>query len=46
VDGKHDGIAVMMDTRDALEVAALPDGVEWLDYVNSWKGYLDKDISS
>jgi len=46
VDGKHDGIAVMMDTRDALEVAALPDGVEWLDYVNSWKDYLDKDISS
>ena len=28
VDGKHDGVAVMMDTRDALEVAALPDGVE------------------
>ena len=46
VDGAHDGVAVMMDTRDALEVAALPDGVEWADYVNSWKGYLDTDTSA
>ena len=43
VGGQHDGIAVMLDTRDALDVAPLPDGVEWLDYVNSWKGYLETD---
>ena len=46
VDGAHDGIAVMMDTRDALDVAALPDDVEWTDYVNSWQGYLDKDSAT
>jgi len=33
----------MMDARDALDVSALPVGVEWTDYVNSWKGYLEKD---
>ena len=33
-----DEVAVMLDTRDALDVAPLPDGVEWLEYVNSWKG--------
>ena len=32
-----DEVAVMIDTRDALEVADLPDGVEWHGYVNSWK---------
>lgn len=32
-----DEVAVMIDTRDALEVAPLPDGIEWLDYVDSWK---------
>ena len=32
-----DEVAVMIDARDALDVAELPDGVEWLDYVNSWK---------
>lgn len=30
-------VAVMIDTRDALEVADLPDGVEWDAYVDSWK---------
>ena len=33
-----DEYAVMIDTRDALDLAALPDGVELTDYVNSWKG--------
>jgi len=33
-----DEVAVMIDARDALDVAVLPDGVEWIDYVNSWKG--------
>ncbi|MHC4732677.1 MAG: homogentisate 1,2-dioxygenase [Planctomycetota bacterium] len=32
-----DEIAVMIDTRDALEVAELPPGVEWDGYVDSWK---------
>ncbi len=30
-------VAVMIDTRDPLEVAALPDGVENPDYVKSWQ---------
>ena len=33
-----DEVAVMIDARDALDVASLPEGVEWEDYVNSWKG--------
>ncbi len=32
-----DEVAVMLDTRDALETGALPDGVEDPDYVNSWR---------
>lgn len=32
-----DEVAVMIDARDALDVAALPDGVEWPGYVDSWK---------
>jgi len=32
-----DEYAVMIDTRDALEVSELPSCVENLDYVNSWK---------
>jgi len=32
-----DEVAVMIDSRDALEVAALPEGVEWSEYVNSWR---------
>ncbi|MBI1988895.1 MAG: homogentisate 1,2-dioxygenase [Betaproteobacteria bacterium] len=32
-----DEVAVMIDARDALDVAVLPDGIEWIDYVNSWK---------
>ncbi len=32
-----DEVAVMVDARDALEVGALPEGVEWRGYVDSWK---------
>jgi homogentisate 1,2-dioxygenase len=32
-----DEVAVMVDARDALDVAPLPQGVEWLGYVDSWK---------
>ena len=32
-----DEVAVMIDSRDALQVADLPDYVEWPEYVNSWK---------
>ncbi|MBM7456885.1 homogentisate 1,2-dioxygenase [Oceanisphaera litoralis] len=32
-----DEVAVMIDSRRALEVAELPDGVENIDYVNSWQ---------
>lgn len=30
-------VAVMIDTRDALDVAPMPAGVEWPEYVDSWK---------
>jgi homogentisate 1,2-dioxygenase len=30
-------VAVMIDARDALDVAPLPEGVEWTGYVDSWK---------
>ncbi|MFQ6017041.1 MAG: homogentisate 1,2-dioxygenase [Kiloniellaceae bacterium] len=36
-----DEVAVMLDTRDALDVGELADGVENLDYVNSWRGGPD-----
>ena len=29
-------VAVMIDSRDALEVSDLPDDVEWHGYVDSW----------
>ena len=32
-----DEVAVMIDTRDGLDVAQLPAGVEDPDYVNSWR---------
>lgn len=32
-----DEVAVMVDTRDMLEVSDLPAGVEWEGYVDSWK---------
>ena len=31
-------VAVMLDTRDALEVGADAEKVEWREYVDSWKG--------
>ena len=33
-----DEYAVMIDTRDALEVGAARRAVEWTGYVDSWKG--------
>lgn len=33
-----DEVAVMVDTRDMLDVHELPEGVEWEGYVDSWKG--------
>jgi homogentisate 1,2-dioxygenase len=32
-----DEVAVMIDTRDAVDVAAMPAGVEWDGYVKSWR---------
>ena len=32
-----DEVAIMLDTRDALDVATLPEGVENKNYVNSWR---------
>jgi homogentisate 1,2-dioxygenase len=32
-----DEVAVMIDTRDALEIGRLPEGVEWDGYVKSWQ---------
>ena len=32
-----DEVAVMIDARDALAIAKLPEGVEWAGYVDSWK---------
>jgi homogentisate 1,2-dioxygenase len=32
-----DEVAVMIDARDAIEVATLPQGVEWPGYVDSWR---------
>ncbi len=32
-----DEVALMIDARDPLEVAPLPDGVEWPGYVDSWR---------
>lgn len=36
--GETDEVAVMVDARDALEIAKLPAGVEVAEYVNSWRG--------
>jgi homogentisate 1,2-dioxygenase len=32
-----DEVAVMIDTRDAVDLAAMPAGVEWEGYVHSWR---------
>jgi homogentisate 1,2-dioxygenase len=31
-------VAVMLDTRDQLELGADAEGIEWMGYVDSWKG--------
>jgi len=36
-----DEVAVMLDARDPLDVGPLPEGVEWLEYVDSWKGGVE-----
>jgi homogentisate 1,2-dioxygenase len=37
VKKETDEVAVMIDARDALTIAKLPEGVEWTGYVDSWK---------
>ena len=32
-----DEVAVMIDAREAFEVVPLPEGMEWLGYVDSWR---------
>ena len=32
-----DEVAVMIDTRDALNISDGAEGIEWKDYINSWK---------
>jgi homogentisate 1,2-dioxygenase len=32
-----DEVAVMIDTRDALEISKQAEAIEWADYVDSWK---------
>jgi homogentisate 1,2-dioxygenase len=32
-----DEVAVMLDARDAVAIAKLPEGVEWRGYVDSWR---------
>jgi homogentisate 1,2-dioxygenase len=32
-----DEVAMMIDARDALTIGALPEGVEWRGYVDSWR---------
>ncbi len=36
--GETDEVAVMIDTRDAVDIAPAADGVEWTGYVDSWRG--------
>jgi homogentisate 1,2-dioxygenase len=33
-----DEVAVMIDTRDPLDISPELDAVEWQDYIHSWKG--------
>jgi len=40
-----DEVAVMIDSRDALEVTDLAHGIEWSGYVNSWQQNPDKSSS-
>ncbi len=38
-----DEVAVMIDTRDALDVSAEVEVVEWKDYADSWRAPVDGD---
>ena len=40
-----DEVAVMVDTRDALDVAAMPAGVEFDGYVASWQSAETKQAA-
>ena len=40
-----DEVAVMIDTRDAVDVAAMPAGVEWDGYVKSWQAPASKQAA-
>jgi homogentisate 1,2-dioxygenase len=39
--GETDEVAVMVDARDALDIAALPEGVELTGYAESWRVPVD-----
>ena len=41
-----DEYAVMVDTRDALEVGTLPAGVEWEGYVDSWHADAKEPVAA
>jgi homogentisate 1,2-dioxygenase len=38
-----DEVAVMIDTRDPVEIADLPTGVEWPGYVDSWRRMSEEE---
>ncbi len=38
-----DEVAVMIDSRDALEIAAAASAVEWPDYVHSWRAKAEAE---
>jgi homogentisate 1,2-dioxygenase len=40
--GETDEVALMVDARDALDIAALPEGVEFAGYAESWRIPGDK----
>jgi homogentisate 1,2-dioxygenase len=39
--GETDEVAVMVDSRDALDIATLPEGVEFAAYAESWRAPAD-----
>jgi homogentisate 1,2-dioxygenase len=39
--GETDEVAVMVDARDALDIATLPEGVEFAAYAESWRAPAD-----
>jgi homogentisate 1,2-dioxygenase len=40
--GETDEVALMVDARDALDIATLPEGVEFAGYAESWRSPGDK----